>query len=110
MTPNSQTLPSCTVAIWVASVAHIMLGAVVMILRSCGSSVRVRARWGDNRLCSPIMRSTRLRATRMPSMTRSRAQTLRWPSPVHGERVRSDRIAASSASSESYDRTWVMAD
>jgi len=31
----------------------------------------------------------------MPSITRSRAQTLRWPSPDHGERARSARIAAS---------------
>jgi len=100
MTPNSQTLPSCTVVIWVASVAHITLGAVVMIFRSCGASVRVRARCGDSRLCSPITRSTRLRATRMPLITRSRAQTLRWPSPVHGERARSARIAASRASSD----------
>jgi len=100
MTPNSQTLPSCTVAIWVASVAHITFGALVMIRRSCGASVRVRARCGDNRACSRITRSTRLRATRMQSITRSRAQTLRWPSPVHGERARSARIAANRASSE----------
>ena len=42
-----------------------------------------------------LSRSTRLRATRIPSITRSRAQTLRWPSPVQGERARSARIAAS---------------
>jgi len=96
MTPNSQTLPSCTVAIWVASVARITFGALVIICRSCGASLRVRARCGDNRAFSRI---TRLRATRMPSITRSRAQTLRWPSPVHGERERSARIAASRASS-----------
>ena len=48
-TPNSQTLPSWTVAIWVASVAHITFGASVTIRRSCGASERVRARWGDSR-------------------------------------------------------------
>ena len=44
-TPNSQTLPSWTVAIWVASVAHITFGASVTIRRSCGASERFRARW-----------------------------------------------------------------
>jgi hypothetical protein len=36
----------------------------------------------------------------MMSITRNRAQTLRWPSPAQGERSRSARIAASKASSE----------
>jgi len=84
MTPNSQTLPSWTVAIWVASVAHIRFGAVVMICRSCGVSARVWARCGESRACSRISRSTHLRATWIPSITRRRAQTLRWPSPVQG--------------------------
>ena len=99
-TPNSQTLPSWTVMIWVASVAHIMFGASVMIFRSCGVVSRGRERCGDSRPFSRISRSTRLRATRMPSITRSLAHTLRCPSPCQGERARSARIAASRASSE----------
>jgi hypothetical protein len=35
----------------------------------------------------------------MPSITRSRAHTLRCPSPVHGERARSRQMAASSSTS-----------
>jgi len=42
MTPNSQILPSYTLGIWVASVAHIWFGAWVMMCRSCGVSARVR--------------------------------------------------------------------
>lgn len=55
---------------------------------------------GESRPCSRLRRSTRLRATRIPSRTRRRPQTLRWPSPVNGERARSARMAARSAVSE----------
>src|SRR5436305_6714163 len=56
------------VMIWVASVAHMIFGATVMMCRSCGVSSRLRARCGDSRAFSRISRSTRLRATRMPSI------------------------------------------
>ena len=102
-TPNSQALPSCTVVIWVASVAHVRSGAAVMMRRSWAVSARLQARCGDKGACARISRSTRWRETRMPSVTRSRAQTFRCPSPVQGERARSARIAASSASSDTAD-------
>ncbi len=86
--------------IWVASVAHISFGARVTMCRSCGVSARVQARCGDSSLCACIGRRTRLRLTRIASITRNRAQTLRWPSPTQGERSRSLRIAASKAASE----------
>ena len=47
-----------------------------------------------------MTRSTRVRATRIPSRIRSRAWTLRWPSPWNGDRARSVRIAASSCASD----------
>src|SRR5512132_1314700 len=99
-TPNSQTLPSCTVITCVASIAHMTFGASVTMWRSCAASGRGRVRWGDSSACSRIRRSTRLREVRIPSIARSLAQTLRWPSPVQGERARSARMAASSAASE----------
>jgi hypothetical protein len=99
-TPNSQTLPSRTVVISVASTAHMTFGAAVMMWRSCAASGWDRVRWGDSKACWRISRSTRLRETRMPSITLKRAQTLRWPSPCQGERARSARIAASRPSSE----------
>jgi hypothetical protein len=74
---KNQTLPSRTVATWVASVAHIRFGASVTMLRSCVSAGWRCERCGDSRAFSRISRSTRLRATRMPSSTRRRAQTLR---------------------------------
>jgi len=99
-TPNSQTLPFCTVVIWVASVAHMTFGAAVMIRRSCAAAGHGWARCGESRACWRISRSTRLRETRMPSSARNRAHTLRWPSPVQGERARSARMAASRSASE----------
>ena len=48
-TRNSQTLPSWTVVIWVASIAHMILGAFVMIWRSCASPPFRRALWGESR-------------------------------------------------------------
>src|SRR3954466_123505 len=60
----------------------------------------MRVRCGDSSACSRISRSTRLRETRTPSRVRSRAQTLRCPSPVQGERARSALMAWSKAASE----------
>ena len=48
-----------------------------------------------------ITRNTRVRETRIRSRIRSRAWTLRWPSPWNGERARSLRMAASSCASDS---------
>ena len=59
------------------SVPHMRLGAWVMISPTWGFPPRRRQRWGESRLFSRITRSTRLRETRMPRQTRSRAQTLR---------------------------------
>ena len=98
--PNSHTLPAWAVVTWVASVAHITFGASVVMCLSCDVSGRGWARCGESRVCSRISRSTRLRETRTPSIARSRAHTLRWPSPVQGERARSARMAASRAMSE----------
>ena len=70
-------------------------GASVVIEPSWSFAGRGGRRCGESRLFSPMIRSTRLRPTRMPSITRSRAQTLRCPSPAHGERARSWRMAAS---------------
>jgi hypothetical protein len=55
--------------------AHITFGAAVMIWRSWLASGRDRTRCGESRRCLRISRSTRLRATRMPSNARSLAQT-----------------------------------
>ena len=63
------------------SVPHMRLGAWVMISPTWGSAT---ARQRLSRLFSRITRSTRLRETRMPRQTRSRAQTLRCPSPSQG--------------------------
>ncbi len=98
-TPKIQTLPCWTVVTWVASIAHMTFGAVVMICRSWLSSSLRRARWGESRAFSRMRRRRRLRETRMASRTRRRAQTLRWPSPVQGEVSRSRLMAASRASS-----------
>ena len=84
-----------------ASVPHIRFGASVMMRPSWAASWRGRWRCGDSRPFSRINRSTRLRATRMPSSTRSRAQTLRCPSPIQGDRSRSARMALITAASES---------
>src|SRR5512132_4420893 len=69
-------------------------GASVVIELPWSFAGRGGRRCGESRLFSPMIRSTRVRLTRMPSITRSRAHTLRWPSPVHGERARSRRMAA----------------
>ena len=60
------------------------LGAWVMISPTWGFPPRRRQRWGESRLFSRITRSTRLRETRMPRQTRSRAQTLRCPLALPG--------------------------
>jgi hypothetical protein len=71
------TLPSGTVVFWVASVAHGMFGATVMMCRAWAASARVRMRGGESRAFSRTNHSTRLRDTRMPSIARNRAQILR---------------------------------
>ena len=73
------------------------LGAWVMISPTWGFPPRRRQRWGESRLISRITRSTRLRETRMPRQTRSRAQTLRCPSPSQGDAYRSASMATSRA-------------
>ena len=77
------------------------LGAWVMISPTWGFPPRRRQRWGESRLFSRITRSTRLRETRMPRQTRSRAQTLRCPSPSQGDASRSASMATSRASPRS---------
>src|SRR3712207_8368107 len=60
---------------------------------------------------SRISRRTRLRETRMPSSARSRARTLRCPSPVQGERERSARMAATRSeehTSELQSRQYIV--
>jgi len=51
---------------------------------------------GASRPCCPISRETRRRDVQMPPM-RSRAHTLRWPSPWKGQPERMARVASSSA-------------
>ena len=63
-TANSQTLPSSTVGICVASVPHIRFGASVVMRPSWAASERGRWRCGDSRPFSRISRRIRLRATR----------------------------------------------
>jgi hypothetical protein len=96
---NSVTLPFLTVGITAPSAPHITFGASVVIEPSWSLAGRDGRRCGESKLFSPMIRSTRVRLTRMPSITRSRAQTLRCPSPVHGERARSRWMAASSSAS-----------
>ena len=70
-------------------------------LTDMGISATAAAAMGRaSRLFSRITRSTRLRETRMPRQTRSRAQTLRCPSPSQGDASRSASMATSRASSE----------
>ena len=71
-----------------------------MISPTWGFPPRRRQQWGESRLFSRITRSTRLRETRMPRQTRSRAQTLRCPSPSQRDASRSASMATSRASSE----------
>ena len=61
-------------------------------LRGCGARAAP---------CARITRNTRVRETRILSRIRSRAWTLRWPSPWNGERAESLRMAASSCASDS---------
>ena len=77
------------------SVPHMMSGAEVTMVPSCAFGAPCRPRWGESRLAARITRNTRVRETRTPSRIRSRAWTLRWPSPWNGERARSLRMAAS---------------
>ena len=68
---------------------------------SCAFGSPCRPRWGESSPCARITRNTRVRETRIRSRIRSRAWTLRWPSPWNGERARSVRMAASNCASDS---------
>ncbi len=73
-----------------------------MIVPSCSRAERLRTCGvGASSPASRVRRSTRLRLVRMPRWRRSRAQTLRWPSPTNGEASRSRRISANSSASGS---------
>ena len=96
-----QTQPSSTVKTRTPSVPHMTWGAKVMMVPSWSFGSPWRPRCGDSSPCVRITRSTCVWATRIPSKSRSRAWTLRWPSPWKGDRARSARIAASNCSSES---------
>jgi len=67
------------------------LGHDFALLRVAGAC---RLRRGESRLCSRMSRKTRFRATRIPRWTRSRAHTLRCPSPENGEPAKSARISS----------------
>lgn len=81
---ETQTQPSSTVSMRTPSVPHIASGAEVMIVPVCGSGVPLGVRCGESSASSCITRQTRFLATPMPAR-RSRAQTLRRPSPTNGE-------------------------
>ena len=68
---------------------------------SCTFISPCRLRWGESSPCVRITRNTRVRETRIRSRIRSRAWTLRWPSPWNGEGARSVRMAASNCASDS---------
>ena len=84
-----QPHPSSNVKTRTPAVPHITFGACVTIVPACTRAVPWRPRCGESSLCARITRSTRVRATRIPSKIRSRAWTFRWPSPWNGERSRS---------------------
>ena len=84
-----QPHPSSNVKTRTPSVPHITFGACVTIVPACTRAAPWRPRCGESSLCARITRSTRVRATRIPSKIRSRAWTFRWPSPWNGERSRS---------------------
>ena len=69
-------------------------------LTDMGISATAAAAMGREQVVLAHPRSTRLRETRMPRQTRSRAQTLRCPSPSQGDASRSASMATSRASSE----------
>src|SRR5690606_14188379 len=70
----------------VASVPHRRFGPSGMIVPSWGCGRRrPLARWGANSPWSRISRNTRFPPTPMPCWRRSRARTLRYPSPANGE-------------------------
>jgi len=93
------TRPSSSVHAAVASVPHITSEALVTIVSSCrrGPSTR-RARGGASSPASRISRSVRRLPVRTPR-SRSRAQTLRCPSPVKGEFAITDRMCSVSSAS-----------
>ena len=84
-----QPHPSSNVKTRTPSVPHITFGACVTIVPACTARCPGGRGAGRAGLCARITRSTRVRATRIPSKIRSRAWTFRWPSPWNGERSRS---------------------
>ena len=52
------------------------------------STALARPRWGESSPCVRLTRNTRVREPRIRSRIRSRAWTVRWPSPWNGERAR----------------------
>jgi hypothetical protein len=92
-------LPS-PVRVEVRSVPHMASTRSVRIVPSCALGPWGRPiRLGANRSCARISRSTRRLEVRMPAK-RSRAQTLRWPSPWKGLAASSARICSTSPSSD----------
>ena len=101
MAVNIQPQPSSSVNSRTPSVPHMRLAAWVMISPTWGFPITAAAAMGREQVVrSRITRSTRLLETRMPRQTRSRAQTLRCPSPSQGDASRSASMATSRASSE----------
>ena len=70
---NVQTQPSSTVSTRTPSVPHMTWGAEVMMVPAWRTGSPWRPRWGDRSPCARITRSTRERATRIPSSILSRA-------------------------------------
>ena len=79
------------------------MGAEVTIVPSCAFISPCRPRCGESSPCARITRNTRVRETRMSSRIRSRAWTLRWPSPWNGEH----QVAANGANSCASDSAGV---
>jgi hypothetical protein len=95
---NTAARPSPVTAV-VRSVPHITSTASGMMVPSWLLGPRgAPAREGASRSCSRISRSTRRFEVRTPPW-RSRAQTLRWPSPWNGLATSTPRIASTSAAS-----------
>ena len=99
MIANTALRPS---RLWpsVASVAHSVSGTVTVIVASCSRAARLRTcAVGASSPASRVSLSTRLREVQTPRSRRSRAHTLRWPSPTNGLSASTPRICASSSAS-----------
>jgi len=85
----------------VASIAHISSGVLVVIVRSWVSGPRTPVGRSQARMpCSRMILRTRRIEVRTPRSCRSRAQTLRWPSPTKGVDASTARISARTCLSE----------